>query len=80
MEERIAECAKRIFTLLVHAHEINILRVSEELGESAGQTDTLRAERKPNFYFADVRTGKSNNHSAGRRSCQWSLFRCELFV
>ena len=33
MEERIAECAKRIFTLLEYAHEINILRVSQELGE-----------------------------------------------
>ena len=69
MEERIAECAKRIFTLLEHAPEINILRVSEELGERSviayqalgwlARDRKIRygAERNPDFHFAqDVRT------------------------
>ena len=33
MEKRIAECAKRILALLEHTPEVNILRVSEVLGE-----------------------------------------------
>ena len=33
MEERIAECAKRIWVLLDKTPEVNILRLSELLGE-----------------------------------------------
>ena len=33
MEERIAECAARIWTLLKQSPEVNILRLSELLGE-----------------------------------------------
>ena len=33
VEERIAECAKRIWTLLEDTREVNILRLSEVLGE-----------------------------------------------
>jgi len=33
MEERIAECAKRIWMLLDRTSEVNILRLSELLGE-----------------------------------------------
>lgn len=33
MEEKIAECAERIWTLLEQAQEVNILRLSELLGE-----------------------------------------------
>ena len=33
MEERIAECAKRIWALLDKTPEVNILRLSELLGE-----------------------------------------------
>ncbi len=33
MEEKIVECAKRIWTLLKQMQEVNILRLSELLGE-----------------------------------------------
>ena len=33
MEEKIAECATRIWTLLEQTSEVNILRLSELLGE-----------------------------------------------
>lgn len=33
MEERIADCAKRIWALLEDKREVNILRLSEVLGE-----------------------------------------------
>ena len=33
MEERIAECASRIWILLVGTREVNVLRLSELLGE-----------------------------------------------
>ena len=33
MEEKIAECAARIWTLLKQSPEVNILRLSELLGE-----------------------------------------------
>ena len=33
MEEKISECARRIWTLLEQTQEVNILRLSELLGE-----------------------------------------------
>jgi len=33
VEEKIAECARRIWTLLEQTQEVNILRLSELLGE-----------------------------------------------
>ncbi len=78
MEERIAECARRIWALLEDKQEVNILRLSEVLGERSvlayqalgwlARDKKIHYEQRGSQVFISRHTGGASSPSEQRKS------------
>ena len=78
VEEKIAECAKRIWTLLEDTREVNILRLSEVLGERSviayqalgwlARDKKIRYEQRGSQVFISRHDGRTSSPPDQRKS------------